>query len=534
MNTTRKEKKLFVLTSFLYVLNAIMMTLTTYSISKVMECAEIGAVDKLPVAIVVAIGILIAEKITSIGMSASNLWYVSTGDLTLKRKIMKNIFERPLQIFRKKDNAYYINLFTTDMAMYRDNCLGSYPWICFFIAYGIFSIIMLCTFSTLLAAATVILSLIPFIFEKKLSGKVQKYNNEYSEKGERHVNILTETMEGYETICLNKGQASFYDRYNEASTKARIAAAKMSFANNVSQEVLYTSASVLRLFALAIGAILVVKGHMKAAMLFAAMNYATSISNSFSNISSYVITIRSTKEIAKKLRAECKYDCEERKIDKLDTIPTLEYRNVSFQFDNKKLYSNFSYRFQPKGCYAITGESGSGKSTLMKLLLKYYDSYSGSIFFEGMDVKDLSEQDIYEQVGIINQSPWIFNASLYENITMCTDNPAKDTEEYKNLLSSLNLTELAERVGDEPLGDFGDKISGGERQRISLARALRNKAKILIFDEPTTGLDPENAKIIKEFIFQQKNVTRIVISHDWSAEYLERFDDVIKIGNEEF
>ena len=531
MNTTRREKKLFILTTCLYVVNAIMMTLTTYSISKVMECAEIGAVDKLPMSIVVAIGILIAEKITSIGMSASNLWYVSTGDLTIKRKIMKNLFDRPLQIFRKKEDAYYINLFTTDMAMYRENCLDSYPWICFFIAYGTFSVIMLCTFSPLLAVATVVLSLIPFLFEKKLSGMVQKYKNEYSEKGEQHVNILTETIEGYETICLSNGQSSFYDRYNEASTKSRIAAAKMSFANNISQEVLYTSASVLRLVVLVIGAILVVNGHMKAAMLFAAMNYATSISNSFSNISSYVINIHSTKEIAKKLKAECEYDCEERKIDKLDTIPTLEYKKVSFQFDNKKLYNEFSYQFQPKGCYVIIGESGSGKSTLVKLLLKYYDTYSGSIFVDGVDIKNLSEKDIYEQIGIINQSPWIFNVSLYENITMCTGSPAKDSEEYENLLSSLNLTDLAKRVGDEPLGDFGDKISGGERQRISLARALRNKAKILIFDEPTTGLDPENAQMINEFIFFQKNITRIVISHDWSDEYLERFDDVIKIGN---
>lgn len=532
MITSKKERRLLILTGFLYILNAIMTTMTTYSISKVMECAETGAVEKLPIAILIAIGILVAEKISSIGMTASNLWYVSIGDLTLKRKIMKNIFERPLQIFRKKENAYYINLLTNDVAMYREQCLGSYPWICFFIAYGLFSIIMLCTFSPLLAVATVILSIIPFLFEKKISEIVQKYNVECSEKGEKHINILTETMEGYESICLDNGKSSFYNRYNEASTMARIAAAKMSFANSVSQEVLYTSASILRIVALVIGAVLVVKGHMKAAMLFAAMNYATSISNSFSNISSYVISIRSTKEIAKKLKEECEYDCDVKKIEKIekmDIVPIIEYKKVSFQFDNKLLYHNFSQRFCPGGCYAIIGESGSGKSTLMKLFLKYYDTYSGSILFNGKDIRKLSEEDIYEQVGIINQTPWIFNASLYENITMCTGNPARNTKEYEKLLSSLNLRNLAERVGDEPLGDFGDKISGGERQRISLARALRNNVKILIFDEPTTGLDPENAQIINEFIFQQKKITRIVISHDWSEEYLKQFDEIIKI-----
>lgn len=98
-------------------------------------------------------------------------------------------------------------------------------------------------------------------------------------------------------------------------------------------------------------------------------------------------------------------------------------------------------------------------------------------------------------------------------------------------MHQLNLTTVAQRVGDAPLGDFGDNISGGERQRINIARALRRHPKILIFDEPTTGLDPENVAMIDEFIFNLQGVTRIVISHNWAEEYLGRFDDVVKIGN---
>lgn len=167
---------------------------------------------------------------------------------------------------------------------------------------------------------------------------------------------------------------------------------------------------------------------------------------------------------------------------------------------------------------------------MIKLFLKYYDTYSGTIRLDGRDIRELSEQDIYEQVGVISQSPWLFNSSLYENITMCTDTPKEDTKEYKELLAALNLAGLAERVGDKALGDFGDNISGGERQRISLARALRSQVKLMIFDEPTTGLDPENVKIVNDFIFGQEGVTRIVISHDWSDEYQKRFDGIIKIG----
>lgn len=175
------------------------------------------------------------------------------------------------------------------------------------------------------------------------------------------------------------------------------------------------------------------------------------------------------------------------------------------------------------------GESGSGKSTLMKLLLKYFDEYGGKICLEGQDIRQLSESEIYERVGVVNQSPYLFNASLYENITMFNGEPGENSEEYAKLLQDVNLTALAKRVEDKPLGDFGDNISGGERQRINLARAMCKHPAILIFDEPTTGLDPENVALIDEFIFSHKGVTRIVISHNWAKEYLDRFDHVVQI-----
>ena len=144
----------------------------------------------------------------------------------------------------------------------------------------------------------------------------------------------------------------------------------------------------------------------------------------------------------------------------------------------------------------------------------------------------MSEREIYSFVGVISQSAHLFNTSLYENITLYSGKPEKDSAEYKELLQKVNLTKLAETVGDAPLGDFGDKISGGERQRICIARMMRHHLPVLIFDEPTTGLDPENVKLINDFIFAQEGITRVVISHDWSEEYWKRFDGIVKIGEE--
>lgn len=526
---SKKTKRLLVLTCALYMLYAVTSTLTTYSISNVMECAEIGSMERLPFAIGFAVIILIFEKATALTMYASNQWFICTGELEVKGRIMKNILWRPLNIFRKQDDAYYINLLRTDSPMYRENCLGSYPWLCYFTALLLLSVTMLVLLNPILAVVTTVFSALPLLADKFLTKTIQKYKEIYSKTSEKYVNIMKETMEGYETIRLDGSRASFLQRNNKAAKDTRYAAAKESFAHSVSKETLYISASLLRLIALGVGAVLVVKGYMRAAMLFAVMNYAVAISNCFSNFSYYIIAIRSTKNITEKLKSECNVPYEETVPKQTENAPSIEYKSVSFSFGEHLLHQDFSYYFKQGGCYALVGESGSGKSTLIKLLLKYYDTYSGTICLNGQDIHKLNEQEIYEQVGVIDQSPWLFNASLYENITMCTGTPEETSEEYQKLLAALNLTELAKRVGDKPLGDFGDHISGGERQRISLARALRKRAKLMIFDEPTTGLDPENVKLINEFIFSQTGVTRIVISHDWSEEYWKRFDDVIKI-----
>jgi len=245
----------------------------------------------------------------------------------------------------------------------------------------------------------------------------------------------------------------------------------------------------------------------------------------------YIVDFRASKPLVEKLKAETEVP---RPADG-GLMPagdqSLVYENVSFGFGERQLYKDLSCSFAPGGCYAILGESGSGKSTLTKLLLKYYDDYEGKITLAGQDIRELSEDEIYRVVGLVSQSPFLFNASLYENITMFTNNPPKDSPEYEKLLADLNLTALAARVGDSPLGDFGDNISGGERQRINIARALRSHPAILIFDEPTTGLDPENVALIDQFIFARKDVTRIVITHNWSEDYLSRFDSVLRIGD---
>ena len=533
IRATKKGKVLLLATCILHIINAWTIILDTYCIAKVMECVEKGQSEQLFSMLLLALVVAVFVRVSSILGLVTKLSFLTENEITLKKDIVKNMFFRPLKSFRQNSDAYYVNLLTTDIEIYRTQTLAIYPYVCSSVAGIVFSVFMLGRMNVSLALITVLLSFIPFLGNSFFSKLVQKYREKYSEDSEEYLQTLKETVEGCEDIRLDNSRKHFMNRLHMASVKRRHTEATTVFVNNMSMEVLFISASLLRLGSLGVGAYLVLQGKLSVAMLYAVLNYAISISNHFSNVIEYVITIRSTKSIADKLLEECTYTCETSGTIGVDNRNKkkylIEYEDVSFSFDERVLFQHFCKGFEPGKCYAILGESGSGKSTLIKLLLKYYEEYTGNIYFCGRDIRECNTQEINNMVSVINQTPWLFNASLYENITMLSEKPEEETDDYAQLLEKVHLTDLAKRVGKSSLGDFGDNISGGERQRISLARAFRKHAPIMIFDEPTTGLDPENVQIINELIFSQKNITRIVITHDWSKEYLARFDEVIRL-----
>ena len=450
--------------------------------------------------------------------------------ISVKDALFSSIFRRPSRLFRRENDAYYLNLFNTDTDTYL-TYLSCVMLLCNWSMSILSSSFFLLRISPALWVAAILSAGLPFLANKPFDKMTTKAQNNRSKAAEVYNGVLKETLEGYEAIRADNHTGAAMGRFHEVSEKNHRALAWSGVANDISQQFFYGVAGLSHVVSIALGGWLILRGELSPAMMVAAQFYFTGLANAVGNVQSYIIEIRSSRDIRAKLAKEANEPADVGSAVCDPAVPaTVEYKDLSFGFGERKLYEDLSCSFAPGGCYAILGESGSGKSTLTKLLLKYYDDYGGKITLAGQDIRNLSEEEIYRVVGLVSQSPFLFNSSLYENITMFTSDPPKDSPEYEKLLADLNLTALAQRVGDAPLGDFGDNISGGERQRINIARALRSHPAILIFDEPTTGLDPENVALIDQFIFERKDVTRIVITHNWAEEYLSRFDAVLRIG----
>ncbi|MBO5734409.1 MAG: ABC transporter ATP-binding protein [Clostridia bacterium] len=199
--------------------------------------------------------------------------------------------------------------------------------------------------------------------------------------------------------------------------------------------------------------------------------------------------------------------------------PCVEFRDVSFAYDNVKIFEDFNCKVNYGESVALVGSSGSGKSTFSKLLMRLYDVQNGSIRVHGEDVRDYPTHDLRVNFGIVPQNPFIFYGSIWDNIKMAR--PDASNKDIINAMEIANVHEFVnnlEKGWNTIVGDGGLDLSGGQRQRIAIARAVLGDPDILIFDEATSALDNISERAIQSAMEElMKSHTVIVIAHRLST-----------------
>ena len=195
------------------------------------------------------------------------------------------------------------------------------------------------------------------------------------------------------------------------------------------------------------------------------------------------------------------------------------FDDIHFGYDDIEVLHGVSLTLKQGTTTALVGESGSGKSTLAKLLVHYYDLNAGRITIGGQDITDMSLKALNDQVAYVSQEQFLFNTSLYENILI--GKPDATKEEVLEAARRAQCDEFLTRLPDgieTQAGDGGKQLSGGERQRISLARAILKNAPIIVLDEATAFMDPENEEKMNAALDEiVKDKTVLVIAHRLST-----------------
>jgi len=226
-------------------------------------------------------------------------------------------------------------------------------------------------------------------------------------------------------------------------------------------------------------------------------------------------------------------NAENKIVDRQDAKPitrfesSIEFRNVNFSYEGKQILHNINLKIEKGKTIAIVGASGAGKSTLVDLIPRFHDVESGELLIDGINIKNYKISDVRKLMGIVSQEPVLFNDSIEHNIALGDEHPVEEKVwEATKVANALDFVETKTGKLSAVVGDRGSKLSGGEKQRITIARAIYKNPPVLILDEATSSLDTVSERMVQDAINKlMKNRTSVVIAHRLST--VQNADEII-------
>jgi len=198
---------------------------------------------------------------------------------------------------------------------------------------------------------------------------------------------------------------------------------------------------------------------------------------------------------------------------------TVELKNIDFSYGKRKIFKNFNLKIPKNKKIALVGHSGCGKTTLVKLLYRMYDVNHGAILIDGKDIRNVKQESLRSEMSMVPQEAILFDDTIYNNIAFSNSKATK--QEVLNAMKFAQLDKVIKDFSNKEntiVGERGVKLSGGEKQRVSIARAILANKKILVLDEATSSLDSETEhEIQKDLANLMEGRTSIIIAHRLST-----------------
>ena len=447
-----------------------------------------------------------------------------------KNNIYKQILEKNISNFNKYNTSTYISALTNDVHKIEEDYLFSAFDLITNITLFLSTVVIMIIYSPLLTIAGILLSLLPFIGAVIVGGKLAFHEKEISNQNASFMHFVKDNLIGFSTIKVFKAEEKIkelFDKNNNILENKKANKTKTLAVMEMVQVILSTLSQFGVFF---IGAyISIVTGDIEPSVILLFVQLMNYIINPLMQIPTTLSKRLACKPIFKKINDILKQDNDKEKNELINEINEITISNLEFMYDDKLILKGINHKFEKNKSYAIVGPSGSGKTTLINLLLCRENNYTGNIYYNNIEAKKISLDSLFEISSFVEQNVFIFDDSIINNVTMYS---IVDEELLNNVLIKSGLIDLIKEKGkDYKCGENGCNLSGGEKQRISIARALINRSQLLLLDEATSSLDNETASLITNHLLSIDNTTKIFITHKLDEDILTKFDEIVVMKN---
>lgn len=449
-----------------------------------------------------------------------------------KEYIFEKISQKGISAFTGENTSFYVSALSNDANAIESGYINNLFELIRDSVQFISAFALMICYSPLLTAVGMGLSLLPIAASLLAGNRVAKAEEALSEKNSAYMSTLSDCLSGFSVVKsfkAEKAMCRLFGQKIKEVTKAKTIRGKTAI---VVQAMALITGCIAQFGVFLVGAAMALNGQSISGgtlILFVQlMNYVVS---PIGTIPQYLAQRKAACALIDKAADALEENVRD---DGLEEKKTLEkgitIENLSFGYEiEKPILQNIDFTFEKGKSYAIVGASGSGKSTLLNLLMASHPNYDGQIRYDDQEMRNISTESLYEMVSVIQQNVFIFNASIRDNITMFSDFPEEDVERAIALSGLSKL--IADRGTDYLCGENGSGLSGGEKQRISIARSLLKNAQVLLVDEATAALDAQTAFQVSDAILELKDLTRLVVTHSLDGNLLCRYDCVLTLKN---
>lgn len=480
--------------------------------------------------ILMATAYLILDTVFEFASSYAEIVMRTKLSKLLRNAIVRRIQNCSVEEKEQLGNAHYLSLLNNNV----DTVEREYVYGLDIVIFQLFSLLFALTATTLIqpimTLIVIALCVIPLFIPRLLKSRLEKLNRETLSAKADYMNFLNELMEGFQTIKIFGRESEinqYHDKKNEKTTRKIQFNAKWK---RISMSLSYGMGNFVIIGAWIFGTVFVLSGSIDFSELIALTTLMNMVAGPFQIISEYYAGIISGRAIAKDLLSFIDSESEGAKYKSNDKdIRSIELRNVSVERNNSCILADIQLALHCGEKVGIIGSSGSGKSSLLKVIAGIMEIQDGEIFLNDtlLDKKaGITHQDLL----YLAQKTDIFSAEIGENITLFKSLPESTVEAA---IHKAGLTAWFKRLGRNLHAAFEKSsinLSGGELKRMDFARALVEEATVLLFDEPTAGLDKFHSRSIMEQICLMEDKIVVVSTHDLDEENMLRFDYVYMLS----
>jgi len=495
-------------------------------LQKMMDIAAYGTMEELSRTILVIVLFFLVMLFVKLMLRNTKQHFIEKALIAYKERIYEGILGKRIHTFDSEMSGKYVSMLTNDIHVIEEKYLQKIYSLVTGVVTLITAICIMLMYDVKMFSLTIVMCLLTMLIATLVGKNLDELQGKVSVTDGKQSGMLHEMFSGFAVIKsfhAEKEMADLFAKQNRSTEKVRCK-------RRMTEELVFIVAISLitgsQVVIMGVGAWMVMEKALTVGVLVAFIQLMNSIMSPAQTIPADFTNMSAARQIMKQHEAFFEFPAEEGKQEADLENCLIRMEDVTFAYEeDKPILKGIDMTFEPGKSYAIVGASGSGKTTLLKLLAGELENYEGNICLDDVNYAGLDFSDISNVVTYVRQNNFLFDSTIENNVCMFKQFPR---ERIDRAIELAGLREVADKKdADFTCGENGNRLSGGEGQRVAIARGILRGTQVLLLDEATASLDAKTAEQVERALLALKDYTRIAVSHKLYANILSEYDSII-------